>query len=179
MSVFDLPDDEWDEIEPAIKSGASLPVIQLRLSIMRGRKALAFMAFRGEAMAWIKANEPRFRAQIGGPQADKIRIVPDALSGRFEFVECKGGTLRMNLGHVTAWPNETRTPVGCQYRIDSVPHQIIVVTPTGFAAPTPTVTQPLAKAQLGRIIDRRPTEPVSLGDPPPGRSALDQKRGVR
>ncbi len=43
----------------------------------------------------------------------------------------------------------------------------------------PEAVLPAAPPPARRIIDRRPVGPVYLGEPEPGRSALDQRQGVR
>ena len=169
-------DEEWDDIVPTI-TGKSLPVVQVRLTRMRGSRALCFITCRGEVAEWLQAQGPRFRAQIGGQEADRIRILPDASAGRFEAAECRGGTLRLNLGHMNVWPDEIRAPIECAYEVRST-RDLIVTLPKGWARPRPAAPAALP-APVARAVPAaaRPiAPPVNLGEPPPGRSALDQRR---
>lgn len=153
------------------------------------------MVLRREAAQWIFANEPRFRIQIGGDAVNKIRITPDKDRGKFEVTNFKG-VARLALGHINAWPNESRESTEATFEI--VNGSLLLTLPKGFAKPGSGVV-PLPRLELkkkpdpapaikvttsapglserARVIDRRPSEgPVSFGDPPRGRSALDQRK---
>jgi len=179
----DVLDDEWEDIEAPIK-GAALPPVQIRLTRMRGSKSLAFFAFRGEAATWLTEHGPRFKAQIGGQNADKVRLLSDSMGGRYEPIKTKGGTLRINLGHVTAWPNEVRKPVSCAWQVSQA--NIMVLTlPAGWTRPTAVAAVPAPAAPAPALLTRPAAtlpeparKPVNMGEPPPGRSALDQRKAL-
>lgn len=199
--MADLPaiadDEDWEDLSPPGTLGSILPDAQIRLSIAgrsdrKARRAVALLTLRNAARDWVVEHGPRFRAQIGGAAADRIRIIPDAPGGRFEYIECRGGTVRLNLGPVNAWPNETRPPVAVSWRADGN-GSLIVTLPAGFArataaaSPAPTAvvtTQPprseaLWAATPAPAAARMTVTAAIAGDPPPGRSALDQRRGAR
>ena len=185
-----VDDDDWIDLERVSGAGAK-PDASVRVSIYRARygvspKVRAFIALRGPLADWIRANGPRFRVQIGGPNANKVRIVKDAQNGQFEAVEFKG-VFRLSLGIVTAWPNETREPTEAKSTIAG--DAIVLTLPDGFAKPgqgepPPRVAKPLAQPAAAPAFPITTEAPglkrrvvSAFGDPPAGRSALD-KRGA-
>lgn len=166
-------------------------------------RATASITFRRDAAEWIKDHGPRFRVQIGGEACNRLRIISDAAGGRFESHDLKG-VQRLTIGHINLWPNEQRGVTEATI-VEFQPGAMVLTLPQDFARPqakpTPKPAEappaPVATAQpfpvttraeglaiaeksaagRARIIDRRPTGVVDLGEPPPGRSALDQRRG--
>lgn len=185
MTDLDLDDDDdWVDLQKPIKQGksASLPEASVRISIsqFKARKSTtprAFMALRGSMATWINDHGPRFKVQIGGAFAEKIRIVADGM-GRFEAVmSMKGRTMRLFLGAVAAWPSEEREPTEAKVAIDG--NFVVLTLPVDFSRPrsppagAPPNVRPAPVAQPRKEPERG--APLSFGgDPGPGRSALDQ-----
>ncbi|MDP2358662.1 MAG: hypothetical protein Q8M31_21765 [Beijerinckiaceae bacterium] len=197
-------DDDWTDLEKQEKAGVVLPDAQVRMSrYAAGRgvkvgKARASIAFRRRVAEWLNEHGPRFRLQIGGADANKVRLIPDAAGGKFEFTMFRG-TARMTLGHVSAWPDEVRDPVEAKASFDGAGN-LVLSLPATFARPSPNVD--LAAADLPRPpiapMRQAPPQPfpittsapglqrgvrgdvaVDLGEPQPGRSALDQRLATR
>lgn len=174
-----IDDDDWIDIDRALPGSAERPDVEVRLSIfkMRGKllKARAYIVFRREASKWIDANRPRFRVSIGGNKANFIRIVPDPQAGKFENMTFHG-VERLLVGHIPAWPNEVRESTAAKWTIDR--GWMKLELPGDFATPRlkssqgALVAMPAAASKMPAVGDARAFQ----GDPPPGRSALDQRR---
>jgi hypothetical protein len=128
--MTDFDDDDWQDLEkPA--AGEQKPDASVRLSLTGGRhgageKVRAHIVLRRGAADWIRSNGPRFRVQIGGANANGVRIVADAARGQYEAAELKG-VMRLSIGVVTAWPNEAREPAEANWKVTG-----------GGACPNPT-----------------------------------------
>jgi len=208
-------DDGWIDLERA-RPGGALPVVACRVSKRRADKAArAFLVFRGEAAAWIEASATRYRVQIGGRSANKVRLIPDD-KGRYEAANMRGSKV-IRTGIVTAWPDEFREITEADWAI--LQGCMVLTLPEDWAVPTkpraaqqpmpppaaatkpqpfPVTTsapgtQRIAIARANeqpivdlpqvkkippgaRITDHRQFGSVNLGEPPPGRSALDKRR---
>lgn len=190
VSVTDIDDDDWVDLEKPVRAGGMLPDVSVRISIAeyKDRKSgpRAYIAFRRDGAKWIVANAPRFRIQVGGAMANKIRIVPDVRGGRFENSTAgrasKEETQRIILGGVSIWPAEARDPTAAQWKVDD--GAMILTLPPDFARPRvapkaalPTLVAPARPSPVAPTA--KPLErgaPVSFGQPAAGRSALDQRR---
>ena len=180
-------DDDWIELDKGRAVGPQAPDCSMRLTLWAGsNRARATVSFRREAAAWIAARLPRFRIEIGGASAEKIRITPDAARGRFEAVGFKG-TYRISLGSVSAWPAETRDVVALRWVVKGV--SLILTLPDGYTKPTakaatppPAPSAPQSKPGIPittRAAGLEKRAVAFVGEPAAGRSALDQKRGAK
>jgi hypothetical protein len=201
MSDFD--EDDWQDLEkPA--PGNIKPDATVRLGRSAGRhgkgdKFRASLVLRHAAAEWAKSKGPRFRVQIGGPNANGIRIVPDAERGQYEPVEFHG-VLRFNLGVVTVWPNQERPETEAKWR--ETTGGLVLTLPDDFAKAgtgqvliAPQVPPPQQKpepkppafpittqarglerqAKAAAQMQRRDVSSSLMGDPAPSRSALAQR----
>lgn len=158
MSAEPIPfiddDDDWIELERAVP-GKVLPDVSLRLGKQpRTGRIAAYLTLRGEAGAHLIAHGPRFRVMIGGSEADRVKIVPDAQAGRYEVIEFKG-VARLWLGVVTVWPAENRDAVACEWRRDGMTMSLLLKLPSGFTRPTkaPVLSLP---APAKPVEDKQP-----------------------
>lgn len=132
-------DDEWLDLEPTLRPGALAPLATVRLTQNMGIKtdkpkpARALIWLRRELAEWAVANGPRFRLQIGGDDANRLRILPDASRGKYEIGDFKG-VKRLNLGIVNLWPDENRPPVEAQHKISTA--GLVLTLPADFARPS-------------------------------------------
>lgn len=104
-------DDDWQDLEKPAK-GEDLPEVSFRIAPFAGRhgvsgKVRATAVFRRAAAEWLRAKGPRFRIQIGGANANKVRLIVDAAGGQYEPIEFRG-SFRLSLGSVNVWPKECR-----------------------------------------------------------------------
>ena len=183
--MTDFDDDEWIDLERTKGLVADLPLAQVRRSKRDDKKATAWIALRRELAEWAEKNGPRFKVQIGGDNLNKVRIQPDAAGGRFEHTLSRG-TARIALGHVNVWPNAAKEPEAAKHRFD-VAGALVLELSDSFARAEP---EPLKPAQPARspakpaafpITTRahgleQSTRGVPMGEPGPGRSALDQRK---
>ena len=100
-------DDGWVEQRKgaaAVRADVTVSVNEPGQRRMDGPnwRACARIMFRGEAAAWIEAQN-RFRVEIGGKLKNKIRITADD-RGKFESHQVWGVT-RLPIGRVPAWPD--------------------------------------------------------------------------
>jgi hypothetical protein len=196
-------DDDWIELEKKKPTNGELPLVGIRMAFWgkSASQARTSMVFRREAVEFMREHGPRFTVSVGGKDLDKIRIVADIDRGKFECVEFKGA-FRLQIGIVNVFPNEQRDPEACTFKIDD--NTMFVQLPFLYGrsrsdagkkspapiaptiAPRPRVdtsgikltTEAKGTAAIARTIDRRPeTHSHSFGDPPSGRSALDQRNG--
>ncbi|TDX64015.1 hypothetical protein EDE12_106160 [Methylosinus sp. sav-2] len=198
MSCDPFDDEDWADLEKPSHGGARKPDVTVTLSIWRGRntranseppRVRARIVLRREAAEWISAHEPRFRVQIAGAGCNLLRIVADAARGSYEAAEIKGVRV-ITLGVVNVWPNETRREVEARFRVTE--GGLVLTLPEDFAKPgageavamaaPAVVAAPVARAvgaapAPAPLVRRRAL--VMPGEPPPGRSALDQRRGDR
>jgi hypothetical protein len=152
-------DEDWLDLEPSAKGAALLPEVQIRLSkAMRGNpkqvngapKAFAFLAFRREAADWMAANGPRFKVQIGGGAANKIRLIPDQQRGLFEAGAFRG-TFRINLRHVNLWPDEDRDAIDVSWAVHG--NALHLTLPSDFARPCAQANaEPVAKPASPQVL---------------------------
>lgn len=207
----DMDDDDWFELEKTSATKAEfMPLAQVRISMVTRKNkttAKAYLAFRREAAVWLLERGPRYRIQIGGSAAQKIRITPDLQRGKLILAELKG-CARLQLGFVSAWPAQVREATACDMKIGA-DNVMILTLPISFVtaakagqvsnvdhaestqAQSALIGKPSTPAQgiglltsvpdpgstMRRVIDRRPDNgAVHLGEPMPGRSALDQRR---
>jgi hypothetical protein len=189
--IFD--DTEWHDIEPRKAAGVRKEDAEISLTFWSRAKgeprARAMIVLRNEPYRILKDKASRFRVQIGGAGKNMIRIIPDDVRGRFELPELKG-VGRMSLGHVADWPNEERRHVDATWTPSH--GGLVLVLPFDFAEPTtairrppPPVVQPTRPAAPSGIpittkapgLERQRAVVQMAGEPPPGRSALDQRRG--
>jgi hypothetical protein len=196
MDIID-DDDDWIDIQRS--SGSSVVLLAAAVGLTKGKnpknpkvisKARGRILLRGEYAKWAEDNGPRFRLQIGGSSANRIRLIPDAAAGAFEAHSLKG-TIKISLGVVNLWPDEDRAPVAAQVSV--TPAGLVLTVPESFtqatrAQPAPAV-QPRAPALMPSVISAPATtraaqaqsfgafrRTVALGEPSPGRSALDQRK---
>lgn len=198
MTMVHDDEDEWTELGKGSTAVVRAPVT-VKLSNWKTKKGVSsgargFVSFRNEAADWLREHGPRFRVQIGGQNADRIRVIPDAIAGKFEFSEFKG-VCRISLGTVNVWPSEDREAVECAWKRDLAGGFVILTLPKDFARPTPPTTK-AAKAEptpmpataapapkpavpktspAARVTDHRTYGVFGMGEPAPGRSALDQR----
>lgn len=148
--LFPDDDDEWIELERP-SSGKVLPDVALRLGKQpRTGRVAAYVSLRGQAAQHIQAYGPRYRILIGGREADRIKLIPDARAGQYELSTIRG-VARLFLGVVTAWPAEIREPVACAWRRDGASTAMLLQLPSGFtrpAKPEPALLPPPVPAQL-------------------------------
>lgn len=159
--VPDDDDDDWIDIErPA--TGHKLADVTARLSKLHAHKpARAVLTFRGPAAAWFEG-AVRWRAQLGGNLANRVRVAPDNENGRFEAANMHGSRV-LRLGVVTAWPNELRDITDCTWAI--VGGCMVVTLPADWArarmAPQPVpVTAPAPPKR-----DAPPAFPITTSAP--------------
>ncbi len=203
-------DEDWIDLEQPKSPGVIRPEVTLMMTVRPGRYApksgvprvRATIWLRRDAAAWIAANGPRFKAQIGGPNCNFVRLVPDARQGRFEASELKG-VQRLALGVVNVWPNEIRRDVEARWTV--TPAGLVLTLPADFAqagqgetpalagpapavdkrsspppAAFPIVTKANGLERIAGEADRRSRRVLAMtGEPPAGRSALDQRRAAR
>lgn len=136
---FDDEDFWLDITEPGkVKAEAVASVTR-----WKGKRARGFLLFRGKAADWIRsAQYPRFRIQLGGPAANYIRIVPDAVSGKEPIVTRHGDSLRFSLGTVTAWPDEIRAHTQASWHVHH--GYMVLELPLTWARPTEKVMSTLS-----------------------------------
>jgi hypothetical protein len=207
--MTDFDDDDWQDLEKPL-AGEQKPDVTVRLSLARNRhgagdKARAYIALRRGAADWVRAQGPRFKVQIGGANANGVRIVADAARGQYKAVELKG-VMRLSIGVVTSWPNEAREPAEAKWRVTG--WGLVLTLPEDFAkagraatarsesglaparsearvAPIKPAPAPVATVASGpesakpkpAPAKRRDVASSLMGDPPPGRSALAQRSG--
>jgi hypothetical protein len=172
-----MEEGDWIEITRAkgVAAKSPKPDCRVRICLFKAGggpelRQKVYLSFHGAAVAWLKTNGPRFRVQLGADRLNRLRLLPDAAGG-YRGAGEKGATLIMALGCVAPWPKEVRAATPAEFK--AFADHALITLPPDWATP--------AKAQRAgapppRIIDRRPEGPVSLGDPAPGRSALDQRR---
>lgn len=177
--------EDW--IELGVKPPKeALPDCQVRLTKPSGKPARAHIVLRGAAADWLRgSNCKSLRVSLGGDQLNKLRLTIH-LDGKYRAGLFKG-VYKISLGCVELWPDEYREPTQATYRVDN--GELFLALPEGFAKETPkqkpapaaapipitTATKGLAAAATA-IAGRRAGIAVSLGEPAPGRSALDQRR---
>jgi hypothetical protein len=184
--------DEWIELKGRVpkndKPDVSISITFWNLKTNRiaekGPRTMLF--FRREAADWIEHNGSRFTIKLN-KNLDRIAIVPNP-KGLFVGSVNKGAG-RIPLGVVLQLPNEQLTPRECEYSF-SGNEMMLIDLPSDFASargePAPSVakkTVPAApKLAASAPYHQRTIERASrvvshnFGDPPPGRSALDQKQ---
>lgn len=154
----DLPnEDEWVDLEKPnkfapITADVAISMSAAKLRSCKGGKPSkkpapttprVYLSFRGEAAQWVRESGPRFRVQVAGPKANRIRIVPDLHQGKFEgFKAPTGDVMRMVLSGMTMWPNEDRAPVELEW--DCSKNWMVLTLPDDFATPrtAPPATPP-------------------------------------
>lgn len=216
MTDIPFDDDDWMDLEPPPAAGVVKPDVTLSMTIRNGRyppkagarpRVRVTIWLRREAAQWIVANGPRFKAQIGGPKCNHIRVVADARGGRFEATEMKG-VQRLCVGIVNVWPNEVRRDVEAKWT--ATPAGLVLTLPVDFATagqgdepelaapvsapvaapaarplPPPAAFPITTKAKglerlAGETARAAPRRVLALpGEPAPGRSALDRRRSAR
>ena len=139
MSDEDPEDDDWLDLEQdkPKKFAASVSISEMKPG---GRKPCwtAIVSLRDNHLAWAQEHGPRFRVQIGGKAAEKIRMTPDLLTGRFELSLRRGGTSGyFSLGNVLAWPNEQR--IRTEAIVSYVSDSMILTLPITWALSTKPV----------------------------------------
>jgi hypothetical protein len=155
-------DDEWVEIEKTTGAIASMPDITVRISKTGGlgrKKALSTIALRRDAGAWIRHNGLRFKIQIGGKFANKIRIIPDT-DGKFSFFGNKG-TMRSSIGHINFWPDENRGPCEASWHISD--GLMVLELRDDFARPTqdePQITR--EPKPIVQVVEKKIERPQPL-----------------
>lgn len=191
-------DDEWIDLEPKKGPAARiLPLATVSVAPMGAASSVfrAMIFLRREAGEWIEKNGPRFKIQVGGADCNKIRIVPDQMQGRFEAGTLKG-TRRLILGVVNVWPAERRERVEAEVSISdaflmlTLPRDFAKATAQSKTDSTAKQTAPVAKpaappappapssgAHAMAAFARNRAVVPATGDPAPGRSALDQRKG--
>lgn len=140
--------DDWIDFEPVERSkeAAQKPAATVRLAQRGGKKSAgpspvrASLWLRHELATWAKANGPRFRLQIGGSGANKLRLIPDNLRGKLEIGELRGA-VRLGLGIVNLWPNEERPAVAAQPSFAG--DALVLTLPGDFAKASPPATRSL------------------------------------
>ncbi|WP_018265529.1 hypothetical protein [Methylosinus sp. LW4] len=189
----EFDDLDWDELEKPVAAGLVKPDVTVTLSVRNGRhtrksadapRVSARIVLRREAAEWIARHEPRFRVQIAGAGCNLLRIAPDAARGSYEAPEMRGVRI-LTLGRVNVWPNEIRREIAADWRVTQA--GLVVILPADFARPGQGETPAAASAIGGgeprpmRVATPAPAPLVRRaltlpGEPPPGRSALDQRR---
>lgn len=174
-----LDEEDWVEIEKSLPPSQVLAEVSIRVTIAtighggKGTpKARATIAFRGKAALWVVANGPRFRIAIGGSMSNFLRIVPDVHRGKFEFSDTRGGTKRISLGVIAAWPREDRVPTACEWNIAD--GGIRLRLPADFAVPR-VKGVPIPEIQRAAPLTRIGSSIPFPGDPAPARSALGRR----
>lgn len=186
--------EEWIELGVRPPKEA-LPECQVRLTKPSNKPARAHIVLRAAAAEWLHGSKSKsLRVSLGGDQLNKLRLTIDP-AGKYRAGLFKG-VYKIVLGHVDLWPDEHRDPTQATYRLNN--GELFIALPEDFAKATPRqkpAPAPVAKASAAaaspaipistraeglaaaaRVIDRRRQGVVSMGDPPPGRSALDQRR---
>jgi hypothetical protein len=161
-------DDDWFELERKAPSQAIKPAASVTLSKKLGiptekdKPARAIIWLRHDAAQWAVENGPRFKAQIGGKNCNKVRLIADAARGQFEIGDFKG-VQRLNLGIVNVWPNEDRAATEAIFQI--VQGGLVLTLPASFAKtstnPPPRTTpaekpSPAANAHIDPRLQRVP-----------------------
>lgn len=146
--LFPDDEDEWIELERP-SSGKALPDVALRLGKQpRTGRVSAYLSLRAEAAQHVLTYGPRYRILIGGREADRVKLIPDARGGQYEVSTIRSAA-RLFLGVVTAWPAEIREPVACAWRRDGASTAVLLQLPAGFTRPTkpePVLLPPPAPA---------------------------------
>lgn len=184
-------DDDWTEIEKATTQSARKPDAQIGLTFKANRRgkstrATATIWLRREAAEWIDAHGPRFRVQVGGSACNLVRLIPDNERGQFEAGELKG-VKRLIIGHINLWPNEARDATDAKWRADG--GGMVLTLPADFAKagrsvappapPPPPPPKPAGPPPAFPITTAAPglrRVVPAPGEPPPGRSALSQRK---
>jgi hypothetical protein len=194
----DDDEDDWQDLEKPSKAD-ELPDVSFRCAPFAGRhgkngKCRASAVLRRGAADWVRKHGPRFKIQVGGPHANKVRLIPDSGGGQYEPAEFHG-VFRLMLGVVNLWPNESRDATPAKWA--EVSRCLVLTLPEDWARsghgatppaiapkdpqPKPAVPSavPLTTAAPGlqrAQTARRNTTAALMGDPPAGRSALAQRK---
>lgn len=175
-------DDDWMDITPQRAAAVIKADATVRLSANEAcTKNSASIALRNELASWAEKHGPTFRIQIGGSNANKLRVLPDKRGGYKGAI--LRGTYRLRVRDIAAWPFESRVmPVEAAVTFADADKALILTLPEDFAKPIGSRPKPPLKAAPAKPTTPSPsTAPefrrvVGLGEPAPGRSALDQRR---
>jgi hypothetical protein len=139
----DEDEDDWIELEPPKQGAAALPEVSVRVaqpgprpprgvaSKARIWSARVHIVFRREAAECVE-RYTRFRVQIGGQFANKIRLTPDDVGGRYETAILHGVST-LSLPPVNAWPSEGRPSTEASWEV--VNGAIVLTLPNDWAKP--------------------------------------------
>jgi hypothetical protein len=125
---------------------------------------------------WIEIER---QASPSAPLSEVSVFRPDLHTGKFENFKSRGGTERLCIGAVTAWPNEERAATEAAWSEDSGCMKLRLPENFAIAAPAPCPPSVPPSAHVTRLPaapQRSNITASAMGDPPPGRSALDQRR---
>lgn len=125
------------------------------------------------------------RNTTGSLRAVLLKTLDDVTSGRIDPQQASAvvkiaAQINMSLlteaqiGRINVLANRPVHSLG-EMPIETEPETVIIDQPKVESSKTARDIAAVV-GNGGRIIDRRPTAPVDFGDPPPGRSALDQRR---
>ncbi len=184
MSTTD-DDGDWTEIHHKPRWGKSaLPVgVSIRRREWKnGKKIRSTLLFRGEAAATLEklllSGDSNFvRIDLGGANANKLRIRAGQPGWTNSFgVTRPRNMLRILVGEMSAWPNDERGPVKGEYEVVDDGKTMILTFPVDWAREVKALAPPVASAISSIPPSRRPAPVIGvMGEPPPGRSALDQR----
>jgi len=197
--MIDFDQEDWIDITKKAPGQSYVDEACVRISLShRARHPGTFITLRGALQEWALNNGPTFKVQIGGDNLNLIRLSPSTGEEAFPLKtppKSKSSSLLV-IGYINQWPAEIRASVAAKVERDKAGNPVLILPndwakPQGTAAPparqarppVPAATAPPAQKTI-QITTRaqglemagkfRPTS-HNFGDPPPGRSALDNK----
>lgn len=173
----------WTTLDPIVPAQKA----QVSAALMSFRGGEVRLAILCRSIIWHDLKNPKtVGVALGsGINEGKIRITP---GGKFKPTEFAKGGARITIKRPGLLPNDTRNAKACEYEIEKGSDGLaIVITLPDWPAPPPmSVAAPVKAEPPARpSFGAKPAFTVSdasrslMGDPPPGRSALDQKKAGR
>lgn len=178
--MVEIDEDDWSDVERLVYGAQAKLTVSARLCVAgKNKRPGAQLVFRGAPCEWLLAcGSSHVRAQIAGDAANFLRLIPCGEDG-FK-IRLHKSVVMLRISPVPAWPAVSGVIRAVQWQI--VGKSLMLELPADFAKPGATgvapPVKPLASPPVNgaRVIDRRPENGVvAMGEPAPGRSALDRR----